>query len=141
MVLCTGYKSPITFPCLLYHKSTALLSHKLYDTRELAWRDMILRAVKCELLRFSKGVPAVTSQKYCPAENFPRSFGVSINPAWRAVKSHFFSFQLKTKKLFVGYKLLSRKKTKSPLVRDAHLWFPVEISDVLEQRFIQLLIF
>ena len=49
------------------------MSHKLCDTRELVLRDTALCAVKCELLHFSKGIPAATSQKYCPAEAFLRS--------------------------------------------------------------------
>lgn len=35
VALCTGYNSPATFPCLLDHKSTALVSHKLHDLESL----------------------------------------------------------------------------------------------------------
>ena len=89
------YNSPTTFPCLLYHKSAALMSHKLYDTREFAPRDKTLCAVKCELRHFSKGVPAATSQKYYPAENFPRSVRFSTNPV-AGSQVTLSSFQLKT---------------------------------------------
>lgn len=71
------------------------MSHKLCDTREFALRDTTLCAVKYELLHFSKGVPAATSQKYCPAEHFPRSARFPINPV-AGSQVTFSSFQLKT---------------------------------------------
>lgn len=92
-----AFNSPTTFPCLLHHRSTALMSHKLRDTGEFALRDTTLCAVKCELLHFSKGVPAATSQKYYPAENFPRSARFPINPV-AGSQVTFSSFQLKTTK-------------------------------------------
>lgn len=89
------YNSPTTFPCLLSYKSAALMSHKLCDRREFALRDTTLCAMKGELLHFSKGVPAATSQKYYPAEHFPRSARFPINPM-AGSQVTVSSFQLKT---------------------------------------------
>ena len=96
------YHSPTASPCLLYHKSTALVSHKLCDTRKSALRDTTLCAVKCELLRFSKGVLTATSQKYYPAGDLLRSFPFfflrKTVPVGSRVKSHFLLFNSKPKK-------------------------------------------
>ena len=76
------------------------MSHKLCDTRELTLRDTTLGAVKCELLHFSKGVPAATSQKYYPAEAFLRSLRFlprRTMPAGGTVKSYFLRFNSKPK--------------------------------------------